>query len=382
MIIENFNLGYSLIGSNVRNVVYQFVDINFLYKKEDEIRVLLEELDEIVSESTGMPRANFVFETNEEYKGYKDIFIGEKKRFTSGYDVLFRYFYFKREQYQSLCVSRNDKGCYSDEDFERLKFNFLVSPISDFPASIPFKKGYGYYFFNPRKSDAFCYANEQLVELFKRMDFNYFIKGYSFLDKIVFIGVFKKFVYDLKRISRKIMKARECSRMVDFVNGYFFMASELINNEQKCLEDYCEKIENSKGIDEQSISIMAFYIPIWNNLSKKHREITIKNICDVLVAFFGFEEMKLDFGKDEEFNFNVVNDNTIYFGDVSNKDFMEIETRLYDTIAYREVCSMIEPDVDDEERLELTRIFSQKMEYKWKKVINYKVKENKKNMGR
>ena len=145
--------------------------ISEFYKlDEDGKKDLVFKLDNIFSELFSMPEANIVFEEKEMNKDSSTIYMGNVSKFSSGLELMFRYFFAKRQQYQVICIEEDDKKDFSEEEFASIQNSYSDAPLTGKAFYRPYSTGLESYLLNYNKVDAILFSSEQSSVILEMID--------------------------------------------------------------------------------------------------------------------------------------------------------------------------------------------------------------------
>ena len=231
-------------------------------------------LDKDFSEKFNMPTANIIFKSNEHTLETDNIYLGELNDINTGLEFILRYLFEKRQQYQRLCVVKDNNGSFSEKDFKQLKSTFELAPISKKSQYIPYSKGLKKYLSNYNKVDAVEFMVQEFVVCLEMMDIRRIAKSLNIMQTL-------KLSANINVIQRKVDKLE---KSIDKK-----IADKILKDKERLFMEYLgeslDAIANGDCVDKKTV-FLCFHENIWENLNsfEKRRAVEITNelICEIL----------------------------------------------------------------------------------------------------
>lgn len=309
-------------------LIYMLENIMSTFNKldEDEKKRLFKRFDSEISEKFSMPKANFIYENNENILDGENIYIGPINQFNSGLEFIARYFFEKRQQYQRICVLNNDSGSFDEEDFLIIKESFDILPISKEKRYIPYNKGFNEYFQNANKVDALLFMWEQLSFCLEMIDVKRIAQSINFIDTLKIAYSIIKIKKEDKKFFDALQSVEGSDKFLKNISLNYLKFEEKMNNEIFIIQTLIDSL-NGK-LEDKSFVIYCFNDSVWENFDYSQKVKAI-NICNEFIReTFGcssFKKVKFDEGKN---SYDFVNNDCIYVGNIKNVKPVEILRKL------------------------------------------------------
>ena len=271
-----------LKGSYVFTYLFESTISDFYNLDGEGKKRLAERYDKDFSEFFNMPRANIIFDEKELYENSTDIYLGKLEELESGFELIFRYFFAKRQQYQKMCVDSNDPRDFSKDDFLSIKQAYDKSPITGKGTYKPYKNGLVGYLLNYNKVEAILFTYEQLAQILGIIDSDRTYKNTSFM------GQFKalKSLNNLKRTEDKIMNfmgrlledEKYRNRLISrYQKNYSFICDEI-----EFLEELTNKMLSKDPNTDKRYALLCMHEDVWKNLNALQRMIAV-SVCNEFI---------------------------------------------------------------------------------------------------
>ena len=294
---------------------------------DEEKKNLCEKIDKLFSELFKIPRGVFVFEEKEYTTNPKKIYIGKLDDIRTGAELMFRYLFQKRQQFQRLCVVSKKALDFGDE-FPLLEDSYAVKPISKEPQYTPMSKGFSNYLTNYSKIDALSFAFEGIGCMVSLTDSHRVASGMALGDGLSLAWSMHKIKRYQEKISREVEKGLTD---MDKISEKFekYMKAVADNQEEylflKYLEDVLEGMDDS--IDQKQV-LLCFNENVWSNLNENQRKQAVQ-LCNELIS----NVLKCNVIKNVEFeygrnSYDFSESENVYVGDINKEKPSTILQRL------------------------------------------------------
>ncbi len=314
--IADYKQSYTLIYM-IENIMATFNKIS-----DDEKKMLLNKLDFEISEKFEMSQANFVYKNNENVLDAKNIYIGPIEDFNSGLELITRYFFEKRQQYQRICVLNDDKGSFDEEDFLLIKESFDVLPLSKEKRYIPYSRGYSEYLQNGNKIDALSFMWEQLETCLDMIDSRRIAQSISFFETLRILFSVNKIQKEQARFNETLKRAIMSKDYGKKVSSNYLKFEEKRNNELFIIETLIDSLYGK--LEDKSFVIYCFNESVWDNFNY-HQKVKAVNICNEFIKeTLGCSCLKKVSFKEGKNSYDFANNDCISLGDINYCDSVEI----------------------------------------------------------
>lgn len=342
--INNVNLNDYKDSYTLRCVI-ESVFSEFYRSDIEGKKVLLERLDKELSQKLKMYEANFIFEDNENTLDCVNIYFGSLSKIKSPFELLGRYFFEKRQQYQRICIQNNDKGSFSEEDFSNLKCAYDKLPVSRREMYIPYSKGLEEYLLNYNKLDAILYMLDNVLVVSKIVDVQKLFNnvGYNYSKKIA--GALNKFKKDSAVIINTMEKIGDFSQLlerktVDFRLKFVF--------EHFVLSNMISQIFEMKSEPNVSV-LLIFNENVWSHINADYRKQFVE-MCNEYIAYtMGVDSKTVSFDKGAN-SYNFVKNDVVHVGNVEEiSPYMILVKLVYEygfDCEYEEIFKSNKKDVN------------------------------------
>jgi len=347
--------------SYVLRSMFESIVANFYKMDESAIKSACENLDNLFSDLFGLPRASVVFDDKEHILDTKHIYMGKIKNIHSGLELIGRYFFEKRQQYQRICVKSDNQGDFDVDEFNKLKNVFGTTPITKKANYIPYSYGMKKYLTNYNKMDAVEFMMDYMTSSLSMMNFTRIGSSMKFIDSI-------KLSNNINRMYKSITKIRHnLHRAKDDVDA------ELLKREEELFLRYVEMILDGNSIENSKQKmpvLLCFHQNVWENLSDFQKR-QVLEICNELISEMlkcELKEIRYTYGDN---SCDFVNSEYLYVGDVNKDSPISMLQRIVYEYCFNKNYEMFG---DDEEIKECKKIISNTGDYG--KVKDYKFIKN------
>lgn len=319
--MDNFKNSYTLMCL-VEETLSMFSKMNV-----DEKKNLCERIDKLFSELFSVERGEIVYEDKEYTLDTEKVYLGQLNKINSGMELLFRYIFQKRQQFQRICIKNNNQRDYQ-ADFNLLKDSYSLKPVSKEKCYIPYSQGLTNYLGNFNKIDALVFSFVSKEVLLSMIDKKRVFSDMSLKDSFSLIfSVYKIQKFEQKVIGILSLAVSNSSQIKYMFKKYLDMVDSTKNEKifLKTMESVLDSWEDS--IDKEEV-LLCFHENVWANLSSFQRRQAI-NICNEFIAeILGCDKLKnvkYSYGKNS-YDFEI--EQNVYVGDIIKDKPHEILQRL------------------------------------------------------
>ena len=342
------------LNSYTFTYLFESTIYNF-YKLDDEGKKrLFERYDKEFSEMFSMPRAKIIYEEREMNYDLSKIYVGRLNELNSGIELMFRYFFAKRQQYQLICVENDDKGSFEEDDFLNIRDNYAITPITEKQAYISKKEGLQAYLLNFNKVDALSFAYLQLGYVLSMIDEKRTYSNmkpaelYEFSRSVRYLKNFDNSVTKNmdKLINNKRIQEKKIKKYSDFgiqMKAEAFYVNSLINE----ISGFSDKSD----VDKKNV-FLCFDKKIWNQLSIEEKDLVVCACNNAVSEMFRCAQCKTvryDQGKN---SYEFGDDSScVHVGDLSRTSPVTILQRIvyeYSFMKNKENAMKLKPEQVEE----------------------------------
>lgn len=328
----------------IANIIETFYDLDEEGKKN-----FLNRFDNLLSEYFAMPKANFIYENNEHVLDTDNIYIGKIDDLKSGLDLIGRYLFEKRQQYQRLCIKNKDQGSFNKSDFINIKSVYEETTLSRKTQYIPYSKGFDKYILNHNKVDALLFMLEQLTAVINMVEFKpiYENVGLYRSKKIIdSINAHKKFAGKFQKTMAKMIDSGKYIDQIYYKDKSF---KELKQKEFLLLMSVVSVLmmDNSENIKV----FLCFHENVWRKLNEDSRKSATEIANETICSLVGCEALKsVEYNKGKN-SYQLVSNESVHVGNI-------MESSARDTLAkliyeytfeeeYEKILSLDEEESED-----------------------------------
>jgi len=295
------------VNTSMLKIYYNtIVSLSFLKLDTQLKKNTLINLDEYISEQCEMPQANFIYEENYDNEVKDDLYIGDIDKYTSGFDLLSRYFFLKRLQFQMNCISNGELENYRDSTFYLVGISYKYTPLTNERLYFPYSEGKKKYLCNYNVFEAYMYACEEMGFVFDSIDYDYVYLGCSAFEKFKFLASFQLAIDSNKKMLNKL------TRQMASKNEYekFMNVIKMLNKRETDEKKYLELLKDTfdkKSFDDKLGKMLLFSCfdeRVWKTITPANRVYAVKKLNELLQKMF------------------EINDRVLYF---DNKRLIEVE---------------------------------------------------------
>ena len=326
---KSFVIKDHLDNSLLKCIINEIVSLDFLEKSKKDKMDFLEGLDRCIYNLSGMPVAHFVEEN--ENLGIDDLNIGNIDNYDFGLKLLYTYFFHKRQQYQQYCVLNNDKGDYSKEEFEAIKYNYTYTPISHVRLQVPRSDGFNKYMYNYNKSDAYMYASEQISAIVNSIDYTFLFSRYTPIEITKFVFLMRNTLKSQQKIIKRIQKLVTSKRWQKNFSMIVDDYENKLESENIFIEDLNNELKNKNHIIARELSLCCFNEYVWEKLSLYGKVAVIEYFNEFLSDTLGVNLKNINY---DSFKLIDMCDGVASLGDIETISSKEIFMALIYSYAY------------------------------------------------
>ena len=315
--MNDFSKSYTLMCL-IEEVMSTFSSL----KLEDK-KGLCDRIDKLFSELFSVERGELVYEDKEYTLDSSKIYIGKLEKITSGFELLFRYLFQKRQQFQRICLKENDCKDY-DKEFEMLKNSYNLKPISKEKNYIPYSSGLSNYLGNYNKIDALVFALGSKDVILSMIDKRRVFSNMNLIDSFALIFS----VYRIQKFHQKIVKILSVATLDSVKLNVMFRKYLNMVDSTKNEKMFLKTIETVLDSWEEDVSkeevLLCFHENVWSNLTDFQKKQAV-NICNEVIAgilkFNKVKNVKYEYGKN---SYDFAKTDDIYVGDITKDKPHEI----------------------------------------------------------
>lgn len=344
---------------------------NFYKLNNDDKLNLARRYDDLFSEFFSMPTADVVFEDKEFVSESERIYLGDVNNINSGFEFIFRYFFAKRQQYQLICISKNETRDYGEEELTLIKEFMNKSPITNKFAYRPFSTGLNNYLMNYNKVDAIIFSFNQLNVL---LDMIVLDRTYNDLSieenlklskSISTIIKQKNKIYSLLNImtENKLYQKLMLRRHQKFY--------DMADAEQDFLDRLKEEIDgrsNNFDADEKYV-FFCFNENVWRNLTLGQKIAAVEKCNKFLKDMLGCTSIKKVTFEKQDNSYEFGDSKNVYCGDLGKDAACEILQRLVYEYSFNKNYEKV-LELDEDEKAAILCEYKRCAEL-YKKQFNY-----------
>lgn len=327
--INNINLSdyknsYTLIYC-IENLFSEFYKNDNNEHKER----LLRRLDKEISDKLKMPEANFVFENKEFTLDDKNIYYGKLTKINSPYELIGRYLFEKRQQYQRICINNNDMGSFDEQEFKDLKDSYDVLPLSKSSMYTPYSKGMKKYLLNYNKIDALLYMLDTEIAVLGIVDLERLFKNVDYLEGKSLSEDLEKFQRDTANILYLIQEMGKKKSYGEALEEKILDFDLKKNIEKYILAQMLYELFNEKPTENKRI-LLFFHENVWENLDFDHKKVCIE-VCNKFVANLMDVEPKNVVYDNGPNSYHFVDSKNVYIGKLNeNSSYFIVARFIYE----------------------------------------------------
>lgn len=328
--------------------ILEYAVSNF-YKLEDkEKKNLCINLDKEFSEKFDMPTANFVFESNELVLDAKNIYFGKMSDVNSGIELIARYLFEKRQQFQRICIIENDFKDYSENDFVRIRMPYRSSAVSKTVSYKPYSSGLKKYVMNYNKVDALIFMQQNMIHCLEAIDYTRVASSMSFIDSLKTSASIMRMQRQMDKIFSKF-DSNILDGVLDNMEMYILKSSERVF--LLSLEVMLQEKKVEEGKDKRMV-FFCFHENVWDNLDRTRREQAVDMCNELLGQIIDYDYVKnvsFDYGKN---SYDFTDSENVYVGDVEKElPRSMLQKMIYEYIFCKHFQEMMKMNDKEKEKM-------------------------------
>lgn len=296
--------------------IIEAINCEFYKEKGYTKAVLLKRLDKEISEKLKMPEAIFLFEDNEHTLDDKHIYFGKLSNIKSPSELLGRYFFEKRQQYQRMCINNNDRGSFSEEEYCDLKMAYDVLPISKGNMYIPYNKGLDKYLLNYNKVDAILYMMKNLVVSYEIIDMGGVLKNLSYTERNKLIKSCDDISKENARIVKTIEKIKYNKKYSNLLMNKIYDFQINKYKENYMLVEMMMSLLFTENSENEEV-LLFFHDRVWENLDERKRMLCVECCNEYIAAIMGVDVKDVLFDKGSN-SYNFVDNSSVHVGELND----------------------------------------------------------------